>query len=67
MFLEKYAYYLKEYSDTKFINEFLKLNKNELKIFNNAIYQMTPNQILLGGLELDISSMIKIILKKELI
>ena len=39
MFLEKYAYYLKEYSDTKFINEFLKLNKNELKIFNNAIYQ----------------------------
>ena len=39
IFLEKYTSYLKEYSKDKFIDNFLNLNKDELKTFNNAIYQ----------------------------
>ena len=39
IFLEKYTSYLKEYSKDTFIDNFLNLNKDELKTFNNAIYQ----------------------------
>ncbi len=38
-FLEKYTYYLKEYSNEIFIDNFLESNKDELKTFNNAVYQ----------------------------
>ena len=38
-FLDKYTFYLKKYSDDKFVSDFLKFYKDELNQFNNAIYQ----------------------------
>ena len=38
-FINKYAKYLKEYSDKNFINDFIEIYKDDLLKFNNAIYK----------------------------
>ena len=37
-FIELYVFYLKKFSSENFLKNFLKLNKQDIKLFNSAVY-----------------------------